>query len=341
MSKFAVVTSSPPKTEGGHLVIGRSLVQALEAAGHRATLLVTPDYGFGRNVSTYWASWQTDVGDVDQVISLRYPSYAVRHHPQVNWLTHTAREYYDLWPRFSATLSPLNTIKETLRRQMFHSVDSWLLRRNVDRICVLSSTVQQRLRTEFDLASEVVLPPAPQRAYRCDRYGDYVLAISRLVPLKRIDLLVRALAEPAARQVRAVVIGDGEGREDLEQLAAELDVVQRVTFLGQVDDHALLEHLANCRAVCFTPFDEDYGFVAIEAFAASKPVVTCIDSGGPLEIVSDGVNGFVVEPTPPAVAEALVRLTDDAALAERFGAAGHARAEGITWDAALRRLVIV
>ena len=335
------MTSSPPATEGGHLVIGRSLVQALEKAGHRASLLVTPDYGFGRNVSTYWANWRTDVGNVDQVISLRYPSYAVRHRPHVCWLTHTAREYYDLWPKFSASLSPLNTIKESVRRMALHRTDSWLLRRHVDRICVLSSTVQRRLLAEFNLASEVVLPPAPQRAYRCDGYGDYVLAVSRLVPLKRIDLLVRALAEPQAQHVRAVIIGDGAGREDLEQLAADLDVGARVRFLGHVGDEVLVEHLARCRAVCFTPFDEDYGFVAIEAFAASKPVVTCRDSGGPLEVVADGVNGFVVDPEPAAVAEALARLSDDQALAARFGAAGRVRADSITWEAAIERLVIV
>jgi glycosyltransferase involved in cell wall biosynthesis len=335
------VTSSPPATEGGHLVIGRSLVQALEKAGHRASLLVTPDYGFGRNLSTYWANWRTDVGKVDQVISLRYPSYAVRHRPHVCWLNHTVREYYDLWPKFSTSLSPLNTIKENLRRMALHTADSWLLRRQVDRICAQSSTVQRRLRAEFDLPSEVVLPPAPQRAYRCDGYGDYILAVSRLVPLKRIDLLVRALAEPQAQHVRAVVIGDGERRKDLEQLAADLDVASRIRFLGQVGDELLVEHLARCRAVCFTPFDEDYGFVAIEAFTASKPVVTCRDSGGPLEIVADGVNGFVVDPAPAAVAEVLARLSDDRALAARLGAAGRVRAESITWKAAIERLVIV
>ena len=60
-----------------------------------------------------------------------------------------------------------------------------------------------------------------------------------------------------------------------------LDVAARVTFLGRIDDDAMLDRLARCRAVCFTPLDEDYGFVTVEAFASRKAVVTCRDSGGP------------------------------------------------------------
>jgi glycosyltransferase involved in cell wall biosynthesis len=103
----------------------------------------------------------------------------------------------------------------------------------------------------------------------------------------------------------------------------------------------LLDHLARCRAVCFTPRDEDYGFVTVEAFASRKPVVTCTDSGGPAEIVSDGVSGLVCEPTAPAVAKALGRLIEDRALAERLGANGATQAAAMQWDAVVRRLLIV
>ena len=109
--RVAVVTSSPPMVEGGHMVIARALVQALREAGHQADIIVTPQNRFGRQASAYLATWLTDVESsdgqpIDQVISLRYPSYAVRHHRHVCWLNHTMREYYDLWDRFSATLSP-------------------------------------------------------------------------------------------------------------------------------------------------------------------------------------------------------------------------------------------
>ena len=89
------------------MVIARELTRALREAGHDASILVTPQNGFGRQASAYLATWRTDVTTsegrpIDQVISLRYPSYAVRHPRHVCWLNHTMREYYDLWPQFSA-----------------------------------------------------------------------------------------------------------------------------------------------------------------------------------------------------------------------------------------------
>ena len=74
----------------------------------------------------------------------------------------------------------------------------------------------------------------------------------------------------------------------------------------------MLDHLARCRAVCFPPLDEDYGFVTVEAFASRKAVITCVDSGGPAELVRDGETGLVCDPTPAAMAAAIARLMDDA-----------------------------
>ena len=341
MSRIAVVTSSPPDTEGGHLVIGRALTRALREAGHAATLIVTPDFGFGRNLETYRANWRADAGDVDQVISLRYPSYAIRSRRQVCWLNHTVREYYDLWPHFSSTLSPLNVVKEGIRRAAIHAADGWLLRRHVDRVVAQSATIQGRLARDFGIAADVVRPPAPQRSYRCEAYEPFVLAISRLVPLKRIDLLVRALAEPRARHARAAVIGEGGSRAELAALAESLGVSDRLTFLGHLAEPDMLDWIARCRAVCFPPSAEDYGFVTVEAFASSKAVVTCRDSGGPAELVSDGVNGLVTEPTPAAIADAIARVIDDEPLARRLGAAGKSTADAMSWQAAVERLLIV
>src|SRR5262249_26259002 len=146
--------------------------------------------------------------------------------------------------------------------------------------------------------ANVLLPPPPQRPYRCEGYGDYILSVSRLTPQKRLDLLIRALAEPAARTVRTVIAGDGHARSTLAELAKTLGVAARVEFVGNVTAEALLSYLARCRAVCFPPLREDYGFVTPEAFASSKAVITCRDSGGPTDLVSDGATGFVCDPTP-------------------------------------------
>ena len=135
--------------------------------------------------------------------------------------------------------------------------------------------------------------------------------------------------------------GDGE---EHGALAARIDaegLAPRVRLLGRVSDAELIDRLATCRAVCFPPAREDYGLVTVEAFASGKPVITCTDSGGPAELVEAGVNGCVVEPNAPALAEAMARLMEDAGLAERMGAAARERAAAMTWDRALDRLLLV
>jgi glycosyltransferase involved in cell wall biosynthesis len=341
MSVLAVVTSSPAGVEGGHLVIARSLVAAACEQGHEARLVVTPDYGFGRTLQTYRENWSVDVSRVDQVISLRYPSYAVGHPSHVCWLNHTMREYYDLWPQFAASISARARMKERTRKVLVRMADWWLLHYRVSEVVAQSRTIQRRLRDDLGVRADVLWPPPPPRAYRCDEYGDYVLAVSRLTPTKRLDLLVRALAEPAAKHVRVVIAGEGEGRAGLAALAADLGVGGRVALVGHLDDGALAAHLGRCRAVCFPPLREDYGFVTAEAFASSKAVVTCSDSGGPAELVRDGESGLVCEPTPASLAAALARVMDDPALAERLGRGAAAQVAAMTWPDAVKRLVIV
>jgi glycosyltransferase involved in cell wall biosynthesis len=117
-------------------------------------------------------------------------------------------------------------------------------------------------------------------------------------------------------------------------------VADRVQFTGRVSDDRMIELLARCRAVCFPPFEEDYGFVTVEAFASRKAVVTCRDSGGPAELVADGVSGYICEPTPEAIAQALRRLMDDPGLAERMGGEALTAASRLTWPETVRQLIV-
>lgn len=344
VKRIAVVTSSPPMAEGGHMVIARELTRALRDAGHDAHILVTPQNRFGHQASAYLATWLTDVTSseghvIDQVISLRYPSYAVRHPRHVCWLNHTMREYYDLWDAFSGTLSRKGKLKEQVRKRFTHAADRFLLGR-VSRLFVQSRTVQQRIATWQSVNSTVLYPPAPHRDYRSGGYGPWFLFVSRLTRLKRADLLIRALATPAANGVRLVIAGEGEERPELERLATELGVKPRVTFPGRLSDDELVNQLATCRAVCFPPFQEDYGFVTVEAFAAHRPVITCRDSGGPAELVKDGVNGCVCDPTPESLGRAMRRLLDEPVLAARMGEAAFNEGSKLTWAETVRQLVL-
>jgi glycosyltransferase involved in cell wall biosynthesis len=135
-----------------------------------------------------------------------------------------------------------------------------------------------------------------------------------------------------------VIAGDGEERAPLEALVARLGLSDRVTLAGRLGDGQLLDYLARCRAVCFPPLEEDYGFVTAEAFASRKGVITCRDSGGPAELVEDGISGFITEPTAAELGTALKRVMDDRALAERLGAGGYERGSTLSWADAVSRL---
>ena len=324
--------------------MARELVTALRESGHTATLVVTPQNRFGRQGSAYLAAWCTDLGlaheekAIDRVISLRFPAYAVRHPHHTLWLNHRMREYYDLWDHFQTTLSWRGRMKERVRRTIIHRADRYFLNR-MERRFVISATVQGRLQRWGGIRSDVLYPPAPVRPYRCDDYGDYIFGVSRLAPLKRFDLLLRALAEPVARGIRCVIGGEGAELPALLRQRNLLGLDDRVEFAGRLTDEQMLTHLARCRAVAFVPWNEDYGFVTVEAFASGKPVITVADSGGPAELVDDGVNGYVTVPSPEALAEAMRNVMSDRTRAMRMGEAGAAVANGMTWAGAVERLV--
>jgi glycosyltransferase involved in cell wall biosynthesis len=345
VATIIVATASPPFAEGGHLVMARELVRALEECGHHTALLVTPQNRFGRQASAYVAAWCTDVEiahegrRVDQVISLRYPAYVVQHDRHVVWLNHRMREYYDLWHQFSSHLSWKGRIKERARRAILHRVDRHFLNR-AERRFVISATVQARLTRWGGISSEVLYPPPPARPYRCDDYGEYLFAVSRLTPLKRFDLVLRALAEPVAAGIRCVIAGEGSELPALLRLRTRLDLDDRVDFVGRVDDASLLRHLARCRAVVFPPVNEDYGIVTVESFSCAKPVLTCRDSGGVAELVRDGENGFVTEPTSEALAVAMRAVMDDRNFTIRLGETGAADVSRMTWPDAVSKLLL-
>jgi glycosyltransferase involved in cell wall biosynthesis len=169
-------------------------------------------------------------------------------------------------------------------------------------------------------------------------YGDYVLSVGRLESVKRVDLAVRALAH--VPEVRLIVAGDGTQRANVERAAVEAGVSDRVSFLGTVGDEALIDLYAGALGVVYPPYDEDFGYVTLESFLARKPVITCTDSGGPNEFVVDGVNGWVCEPRPEAVADAVARLAADRRRTASMGDAGHDVARTITWDGVIEKLVV-
>jgi glycosyltransferase involved in cell wall biosynthesis len=116
-------------------------------------------------------------------------------------------------------------------------------------------------------------------------------------------------------------------------------VADRVDFLGSVDDDRLVALYADALAVAYAPYDEDFGYVTLEAFLCAKPVLTAHDSGGILEFVQDGVNGYIRRPEPEEFASAINDLAGSRARTAALGEAGLERARAISWDGVIETLV--
>ena len=167
-----------------------------------------------------------------------------------------------------------------------------------------------------------------------------MFAVSRLHPLKRMDLLIAAVAAMKDRSLRAVIAGEGDDEARLRGLIREKGLEGRVDLVGPLSEETKLEHYARCRAVYFAPRNEDYGFVTLEAMSSGKAVLTATDSGGPTEQVEHASTGWTLKPDPETFAQTLDRLAGDPALAERTGRNGLAYAARHTWDQVVTRLLL-
>ena len=155
-----------------------------------------------------------------------------------------------------------------------------------------------------------------------------VVAMCRLVPVKRIDRLLRAMAVAmtSVPGLRLYVVGDGAERAALERQAAALGIANRVTFAGWSADAP--NWYAAADIVALTSDSEGTPLSLIEAATAGRAAVAT-DVGGVADVVVDGVTGIVVpREDEAALAAALVRLGADPALRARLGAAAPQRAVG-------------
>jgi glycosyltransferase involved in cell wall biosynthesis len=338
-----VCEAQVPFVHGGAEVHVRQLLRELRARGHLAELVSVPFKWYPKEeILPHAAAWRLlDLSEcngrpVDRIIATKFPSYFARHPSKVTWLIHQYRAAYELcgteYSDFAHTELDVGLRDRLLR------LDNEMLG-ECRAVFTNARNTAARLAKYNGLTAEPLYHP-PQLAGRIvpGPYGDYVLSVGRIESVKRVDLAVAAMAnvDPG---VRLVVAGDGTRRESVERAAADAGIAGRITFLGSVGDDDLVRLYAGALAVIYPPYDEDFGYVTLEAFLARKPVITCTDSGGPNEFVRDGVNGYVCEPAAAALATAINALAGDRRRAAAMGEAGEAAAAAITWDGVIEKLL--
>jgi glycosyltransferase involved in cell wall biosynthesis len=341
--RLIVCEAQVPFVHGGAEVHVRELVGQLRSHGYETELVSVPFKWYPKEeILAHAAAWRLiDLSEsngrpIDLVIASKFPTYFVRHPRKVAWLIHQHRAAYELcgteYSDFAHVESDVGLRDRLIRldtemlsecRALFANA-----RNTASRLEKFNGLSARPLYHPPRLASRLV--PGP--------YGDYVLSVGRIESVKRVDLLIRAMAFVDG-PMRLIVAGDGTQRVEVERLADTVGVADRVAFLGTTNDEQLIELYAGALAVLYPPYDEDFGYVTLEAFLARKPVVTCRDSGGPTEFVEDGVNGYIRDPAPEAIGTAINQLAAQRPLAAAMGEAGRTVAARITWDGVIEALV--
>jgi glycosyltransferase involved in cell wall biosynthesis len=341
--RIVVAEAQVPFVQGGAELHVAALIDQLRQRGHEVEKVALPFRSQPRSeLLAQAAAWRmldlssSNGQPIDLLIATRFPTYFARHPRKVAWVIHQHRAAYELCGTEYSDFE--HSEADVGLRQHLLELDRRMLG-ECRRVFTNAQNTANRLDKFNGVTAQALYHPPPHAdQLRPGEYGDYVLVVGRLEPVKRTDLAVRALLH-APTGVRLVIVGTGSQRAALERLAKEAGVSDRVVFAGSAAGAELVSLYSRALAVVYAPFDEDYGYVTLEAFLSAKPVITATDSGGTLEFVRDGNNGIVSPPEPPAIGHAIARLAADRALAARLGAAGMATARTVTWDGVVEQLL--
>lgn len=210
---------------------------------------------------------------------------------------YSARQDYFKNPGFGS----LNPVARLGFQLLFPYLEKWdqLAAHRPDFYMAISQNVQKRIKKYYQRDSQVIYPPVDLEKFKARppalKTRDYFLLVSRLVPYKKIDLVIQAFNELG---LPLKIIGLGSQENHLKNLAGP-----KIEFLGYLTERKLLSYYYSCRAVV-CPQEEDFGLVPLEAQACGKPVLS-FRGGGALETVIEGQTGEFFSPQKPA---ALIKL---------------------------------
>jgi len=220
------------------------------------------------------------------------------------------RYAWDLQHQYLSEAGLDKGVRSALTRYLLHRIRLWDLRtaNGVDGFIAVSHFIARRIWKTYRRESVVIYPPVDVEAFAVgNTKGDYYVTASRMVPYKRIDLIVETFSSMPDR--RLIVIGDGPDARRIRRQAGP-----NVQLLGHQPLPVLLEHLQRARAFVFAA-EEDFGIAPVEAQACGTPVIA-YGKGGVLESIRGPTDPrptgiFFEEQTVPALAAAVERFERD------------------------------
>jgi glycosyltransferase involved in cell wall biosynthesis len=338
-----VCEAQVPFVRGGAEYHVRELVSQLVRHGYEAELVSVPFKWYPKSeILAHAAAWRLlDLGEsngrpIDLVIATKFPTYFARHPHKVAWIIHQHRAAYELAGTMFSDFG--HTDEDVALRERLVALDRQMLGECRRLFANAGNTAARAARFNGLAVEPLYHPPRLGPRLRRGPSESYMLSVGRLEAVKRVDLAIRAMTHAPA-DVSLRIAGTGTMRTSLEALIESLNLAGRVHLLGEVSDEEILDLYAGALGVIFPPYDEDFGYVTLEAFLAGKPVITTTDAGGPTEFVVDAENGAVVAPVPEAIGAAIAALAADRPRAAALGAAGYDRARLVTWSGVIEKLV--
>ncbi len=193
--------------------------------------------------------------------------------------------------------------KGMLARGILQYIRTWDARSamGVDHFVANSQFIARRIRKVYRRPAEVIYPPVDTELFKPgDERADFYLTVSRLVPYKRIDIIVEAFNLMPDKKL--VVVGDGPLMSELRKIAND-----NITLVGHQSEAELLRYMQLAKAFVFAA-EEDFGIVPVEAMSCGIPVIA-YGLGGVRETVRDGETGiFFDQQTAQSVVNAVRRF---------------------------------
>ena len=240
-----VCEAQVPFVHGGAEIHVRELIRELRLRGYQAELVSVPFKWYPKEeILPHAASWRLlDLSEsngrpVDLVIASKFPTYFVRHQRKVAWLIHQYRAAYELCGTVYSDFGH-NDADVGLRDTLI-GLDTQMLGECRAIFSNARNTAARLEKYNGLTAAPLYHPSRLAPRLHPGEYGNYLLSVGRIESVKRVDLVVQALAA-ADSALRLVVAGDGTQRANVERIAEDLGVADRVTFLGTVDDDRLIE----------------------------------------------------------------------------------------------------
>ena len=324
-------TSTSNETGGAERFYQGLLTAIQEKVAYAELISLPTDESTFECIQSNYDKWGSlDLSSFDMVISTKAPTYVINHPRHVLYLVHTIRVFYDMFDEIFPNANDI-VLKQ---REKIQSLDTEAISK-IKKCYAIGHEVAARLKKWNNLDAEVLHPPLGVDVFRQDKSEEYFFMPGRLHSWKRVDLAIRAV-KVSKLPLKLVIAGTGEAEADLKALAAG---DSRIVFLGRVSDDELVELYSKALAVIFVPLREDYGYVTLEAFKSGKPVITCTDSGEPLQFIKNGKSGFICNPDPKNISSAMEQVLSDKEKMIEMGQNGMKSIAHITWSNVANKLL--